>query len=73
VLKKGYVFATYRKLQGHGYESEIERIKAIKILEKGGVIEFIEKNPSFSPSLYNMLNKIRIEIIENTCYCKIRY
>jgi|GEM_PF-1807262 len=65
VLKKGYVFATYRKLQGHGYESEIERIKAIKILEKGGVIEFIEKNPSFSPSMYNMLDRIRIELIEN--------
>lgn len=58
VMQKGYKFSTYMGLKGHGYEAEEEKLRALEILKKGEVIDYLKKNPGFSPEMYYLLNLI---------------
>ena len=58
-LKKGYRGASLRELRGHGFEALEDMIRALKILNTGGVIEYLSKNPDFSPELFNVLKSIK--------------
>jgi hypothetical protein len=59
-LKLGYTFATGMKLNGHGYDAEHERKRAIEILRKGGVIDHIALNPDFSPEMFQLVRELHL-------------
>jgi len=64
VLRKGFIFATYRKLRGHGYNAESEMIEAIKILSLGKVPKYLALNPDFCPEMLQILKDIKKELTE---------
>ena len=57
-LKRGYLFSSYRSLQGHGIDSTEYLIKAFEILVKGRVTEYLNSDKNFSPALYALIKKI---------------
>ena len=59
VLRKGFKFATYRRLRGHGIGAELEMIDAIEILSSGNVTKYIASNPDFCPELLHILKDIK--------------
>lgn len=57
-LKSGYLFATGMNLNGHGHEADDDRKRAVEILKKGGVFEFVKKNPEFSPEMFEIAQNL---------------
>lgn len=55
VIKKGLSFAAARDLHGHGFDSNDDMIRAIKVFHKGGVLQFVSENPNISPEFIKML------------------
>jgi len=62
VLRNGFKFATYRRLQGHGIGAESEMIEALEILSSGNVITYLASNPDFCPDLLQILKDIKEEL-----------
>ncbi|MHC1599728.1 MAG: hypothetical protein ACXQS5_02775 [Candidatus Methanospirareceae archaeon] len=62
VLRRGFKFATYRRLRGHGIGAGSEMIEAIEILSYGKVVEYLLSNPDFCPELLQILRDIRKEL-----------
>lgn len=57
-LLAGMQFCTYRGLEGHGYQTEKEKIDAFRTLLQGGVLEYLTENPSVCPELLRILRGI---------------
>lgn len=64
VLRRGFKFATYRRLQGHGIGAGLEMIEAIEILSLGKVIRYLSSNPEFCPELLQIVRNIRKELAD---------
>ncbi|CAD6493028.1 MAG: hypothetical protein EMLJLAPB_00425 [Candidatus Argoarchaeum ethanivorans] len=62
VLRRGFKFATYRRLRGHGIGAETEMIEVLEILSSGGVMKYLSLNPDFCPELLQILKKIKEEL-----------
>lgn len=60
-LRRGYRFSTLRRLMGHGFGAEGDRIETLALFEKGGVLKFVSENPEFSPEMSRLLQEIRTE------------
>jgi hypothetical protein len=57
-LRRGMIFATHRRLEGHGYDATRGLIDAALIFAEGGVAEFLSSNPDFCPELLNILREL---------------
>ena len=57
-LRRGYRFSTLRRLMGHGFGAEGDRIENMELFENGGVIGFLSENPEFSPEMHRLLQEI---------------
>ena len=64
VLRRGFKFATYRRLRGHGIGAGLEMIEAIEILSLGKVIRYLSSNPEFCPELLQIVRNIRKELAD---------
>ena len=64
VFRKGLKFASYRNLQGHGYEGTQEALIAIGYLALGRTFEFIRDHRSFSPRFKIAIKKAEQAILE---------
>ncbi|OEU53574.1 MAG: hypothetical protein BA871_15715 [Desulfuromonadales bacterium C00003096] len=64
VLRKGFTFATYRRLRGHGIGAESEMIEALEILSSGNAIKYLASNPNFCPELLWILRDIKEELVD---------
>ena len=64
VLRRGFKFATYRRLRGHGIGAGLEMIEAIEILSLGKVIRYLSSNPDFCPELLQIVRNIRKELAD---------
>ncbi len=64
VLRRGFKFATYRRLRGHGIGARSEMIEAMEILSSGRVVEYLLSNPDFCPELLQILRDIRNELAD---------
>ncbi len=62
VLRKGFKFATYRRLRGHGIGAELEMIEAIEILSSGNVTKYLASNPDFCHELLHILKDIKEDL-----------
>ena len=58
-LKRGMVFASYRKLQGHGYEGEHSLYDTIRLFKMAKVADFLAENPDFCPELLETLREVK--------------
>ncbi len=63
-LRRGMVFATYRGLEGHGYDADRDMIKAVSILADGGVPEFLASHRQFCPALLAVLRQLKSRLTE---------
>lgn len=61
-LRRGYRFSTLRRLMGHGFGAEGDRIETLALFEKGGVLKFVSENPEFSPEMTQLLQEIRTKV-----------
>ena len=64
VLRRGFKFATYRRLRGHGIGAGLEMIDAMEILSSGKVVGYLLSNPDFCPELFQILRDIRKELAD---------
>ena len=64
VLRRGFKFATYRRLRGYGIAARFKMIKAMEILSSGKVVEYLLSNPDFCPELLQILRDIRKELAD---------
>jgi len=62
VLRKGFKFATYRRLRGHGIGAELEMIETMEILSSGNVTKYLASNPDFCPEMLQILKDIKEDL-----------
>jgi len=58
-LRCGLLFSTKRGLLGHGYDCYRGTYNALKIFEKGKVIELLSQKPELCPKMYSLLKEIK--------------
>lgn len=54
-LKQGMLFCSYRTLDGHGYDMERGKAKALSILALGKIPWLLERHKDFCPKLYKAI------------------
>ncbi len=64
-LRRGFKFATYRGLLGHGIGAETEMIEALEILSLGKVMKYLSLNPDFCPEMFQILKEIKEELSDS--------
>ena len=57
-LIKGLNFTVKTRLTGHGYDADRTRIDSLKILNKGRLSDFLEKEREIYPLFHNMVHNI---------------
>lgn len=61
-LRRGMVFATHRRFEGHGYDATRGMIDAALIFAEGGVAEFLSGRPDFCPELLAILRDLKQDL-----------
>jgi hypothetical protein len=62
-LRRGMIFATHRRLEGHGYDGTRGMIEALSIFAEGRVVEFLSENADFCPKLLSLLRSLKQNLV----------
>jgi hypothetical protein len=57
-LRKGMIFATHRRLRGHGYDADDGVREALEIFKIGKVPELVQSDPDFCPEMTALLREL---------------
>lgn len=61
-LRRGMVFASHRKLGGHGFEADRGTIDALRILSMGRIPWLLHRHPQFCPQLKAALDDVALSL-----------
>lgn len=64
-LKLALTFAGYRRLDGHGYDSQEEKKESVNIFRKGRVRQWLEARPDFHPKFLEILQEAEYSVVHD--------